>query len=158
MHPKPKPRRLQCFLMRSWRLSNRWIAYELAVIVPRAQEKAGAKSNKGVAEYGPAGDPAKVCAASNRRVVQNKRRTNPIESHLADDVMETKLALRPHITSAWCGQAAHAGVEPVEKLPKALSLQGSSGKIAISSPDSCFRPRHASLQAIRHQPEFATAH
>ena len=53
--------------------------------------------------------------------------------------------------------AAEAGVEAVEKRPEPLSLLGLSGKIAISSPESCFRPRHASLQAVRHQSEFAIA-
>ena len=70
-----------------------------------------------------------------------------------------------HITRRWytslrsCDAygAPQLGVEAVEKRPKPLSLQGLSGKIAISSPESCFRPRHASLQAVRHQSEFATA-
>ena len=81
MHPKPESHLLRRFLVGSWRLLNRGVAYALAVIAPQPPEKAGAKSNKGEAEHGvppPEGDPVKACAASNRRTVQNRCRTRAI--------------------------------------------------------------------------------
>ena len=48
-------------------------------------------------------------------------------------------------------------VGAVEKRPEPLSLSGLLGKIAKSLPESCFRPRHATRQAVQHQSAFATA-
>ena len=54
----------------------------------------------------------------------------------------------PSNAASGASGALEPGFEAVEKLPDLLSLLGLCGKIAISSPESYFRPRHATLQAV----------